>query len=50
MKSQKETPKNDTARPTITLQSVMVTVPDSASFSGWGPKVSGIGNVLKNWN
>lgn len=40
----------ETARPTISLQSVMVTGPDTAAFSGWGPKVTGLGNVLKNWN
>jgi hypothetical protein len=38
------------ARPTITLQSVVLNTPNSASFGGWGPKVSGVGNILKNWN
>jgi hypothetical protein len=38
------------ARPTITLASVMLNGPNTSSFSGWGPKVSGVGNVLKNWN
>jgi hypothetical protein len=37
------------ARPTISLASVMTTGPDTASFGGWGPKVSA-GNFLKNWN
>jgi hypothetical protein len=50
MKAQEKLPQNETARPTISLQSVLVTAPDTASFSGWGPKVSGIGNLLKNWN
>jgi len=40
----------ETARPTITLQSVMVTGPDTSAFGGWGPRVIGIGNILKNWN
>jgi hypothetical protein len=50
MKPQQQKPKNEIARPTITLQSVLVTAPDTAAFSGWGPKVSGVGNILKNWN
>ncbi len=37
-------------RPTITIARVMSNTPDTASFSGWGPKVSGVGNLLKNWN
>lgn len=40
----------DAVRPTITLQSVMVTGPDTASFSGWGPKVTGVSSILKRWN
>lgn len=42
--------KTEAARPTITLQSVLVTGPDTAAFGGWGPKVTGIGTILKNWN
>lgn len=38
------------ARPTITLASVVLNGPNTSSFSGWGPKVSGVGNLLKNWN
>jgi hypothetical protein len=38
------------ARPTITLASVVLNGPNTASFAGWGPKVSGVGNLLKNWN
>jgi hypothetical protein len=38
------------SRPTITLSRVISNGPDTASFSGWGPKVSGVGNLLKNWN
>lgn len=38
------------ARPTITLQSVVSNGPNTASFGGWGPKVSGVGTILKNWN
>jgi hypothetical protein len=49
-RAKKNLPTTETVRPTITLQNVMVTVPSTASFSGWGPKVSGVGNVLKNWN
>ncbi len=45
-----QTAQTETARPTISLQSVMVTGPNTSAFSGWGPKVSGVGNVLKNWN
>jgi hypothetical protein len=45
-----QAPPTETPRPTITLQSVMVTGPDTAAFSGWGPKVTGVGNILKNWN
>jgi hypothetical protein len=37
------------ARPTISLARVITTVPDTAAFSGWGPKVSA-GNILKTWN
>lgn len=37
------------ARPTISLERVMTTGPDTAAFSGWGPKVIA-GNILKNWN
>lgn len=50
--SQATTPKakTETARPTISLQSVIVTGPDTSAFSGWGPKVAGIGSMLKNWN
>lgn len=44
-----QNPSTEAARPTITLQSVFVTGPDTAAFSGWGPKVTGMG-VLKNWN
>jgi hypothetical protein len=42
--------KADLARPTITLQSVMTNGPDTAAFGGWGPRVTGLGNTLKNWN
>ena len=49
MESKKETPQKETARPTIALQTVIVSA-DSTAFSGWGPKVSGVGNILKNWN
>ena len=45
-----QTEKTEAARPTITLQSVLVTGPDTASFGGWGPKVTGIGTILKSWN
>lgn len=38
------------ARPTITLQSVVLNGPNTASFSGWGPNVTGVGTILKNWN
>jgi hypothetical protein len=38
------------ARPTITLASVVLNGPNTSAFSGWGPKVSGVGNILKNWN
>jgi hypothetical protein len=38
------------ARPTITLQNVIVTGPDTAAFSGWGPRVAGMGAMLKSWN
>jgi len=37
------------ARPTISLARVLTTGPDTAAFSGWGPKVSA-GNMLKHWN
>ncbi|HEV3152433.1 MAG TPA: hypothetical protein VGZ02_01365 [Candidatus Baltobacteraceae bacterium] len=37
-------------RPTITIARVMLNGPDTTAFSGWGPKVSGVGNILKNWN
>jgi hypothetical protein len=37
------------ARPTISLARVITTAPDTAAFSGWGPKVSA-GNILKTWN
>jgi hypothetical protein len=40
----------EAVRPTIALQSVIVTGPDTTAFSGWGPKVSGVGNIFKNWN
>ena len=43
-----QTKEAEATRPTIALQSVIAT--DTASFSGWGPKVTGLGNVLKNWN
>jgi hypothetical protein len=50
-KTQAKTQKSSTeARPTITLQSVIVTGPDTAAFSGWGPKVAGAGSILKSWN
>ncbi len=45
-----QAPNTENARPTITLQNVMVTGPDTSAFSGWGPKVTGVANVLKNWN
>jgi len=45
-----QAPDTETARPTISLQSVMVTGPNTAAFSGWGPNVSGVGTILKNWN
>ena len=38
------------ARPTITLERVMSNGPDTSSFGGWGPKVTGLGSMLKNWN
>lgn len=37
----KQTKKMETARPTISLRSVIVTAPDTTAFSGWGPKVAG---------
>lgn len=37
------------ARPTISLARIMTAGPDTAAFSGWGPKVIA-GNMLKNWN
>ena len=49
MQKKKEAPKNETVRPTIPLQTVMIST-DTTAFSGWGPKVSGVGNILKNWN
>jgi hypothetical protein len=49
-KTQATKNQNSDARPTITLASVVSNGPNTASFSGWGPKVSGVGNVLKNWN
>ena len=42
--------ETDEARPTITIARIMLNGPDTSSFSGWGPKVSGVGNILKNWN
>jgi hypothetical protein len=37
-------------RPTITISRIILNGPDTTAFSGWGPKVSGVGNILKNWN
>ena len=42
--------ENTDSRPTISIARIMLNGPDTASFSGWGPKVSGVGNLLKNWN
>lgn len=36
------------SRPTISLQRVLVTGPDTTTFTGWGPKVNGLGSILKN--
>jgi hypothetical protein len=41
--------KETQARPTISIAQVITTGPDTAAFSGWGPKVTA-GNLLKNWN
>ena len=41
--------END-SRPTITIARIMLNGPDTSAFSGWGPKVSGTGSLLKNWN
>ncbi len=50
-KPQAKTEKPEQApRPTIALQNVIVTAPDTAAFSGWGPKVAGAGSIVKNWN
>jgi hypothetical protein len=49
LRAKKELQKIE-SRPTITLSHVISNGPDTASFSGWGPKVSGVGNLLKNWN
>lgn len=49
-KTQANKNQNSDARPTITLASVVSNGPNTASFGGWGPKVSGVGNLLKNWN
>jgi hypothetical protein len=40
--------RTDGARPTISLNTVIAT--NTGSFSGWGPKVNGSGQLLKNWN
>ncbi len=45
-----EPPKTEDARPTITLRNVMANGPDTAAFSGWGPRVNSLGAMLKNWN
>jgi len=48
-KPQVQAQENKTeSRPTIALQHVIAT--GTGSFSGWGPKVNGSGNVLKTWN
>lgn len=46
----KPQPQNAEARPTITLDRVIASGPDTASFGGWGPKVAGFGQILKSWN
>jgi hypothetical protein len=46
---QKNKVEQSQARPTISLARVITTGPDTASFSGWGPKVIA-GNILKTWN
>ncbi|HZT14045.1 MAG TPA: hypothetical protein VFA29_14695 [Candidatus Baltobacteraceae bacterium] len=42
--------QKDDSRPTIAISSIVLNGPDTTAFSGWGPKVTGIGNLLKNWN
>jgi hypothetical protein len=49
-KAQEKPETNTEARPTISLQSVIVSGPDTSTFGGWGPKVNGLGNFLKTWN
>ena len=40
----------ETARPTISIERIVLNGPDTSAFSGWGPKVSGVGAILKHWN
>ncbi|MDQ2679781.1 MAG: hypothetical protein M3Y21_01995 [Candidatus Eremiobacteraeota bacterium] len=36
--------------PVISFTRIIQIAPNSGSFSGWGPKVTGLGSIRSNWN
>jgi hypothetical protein len=42
--------KEDSPRPTLSMSRVIEVLPNGISFGGWGPKVAGLTDVIRNLN